>query len=71
MASCLLDWLELSQAGHKTGVMFDRYNTIDEEDARDALQRLNGFIEGQGRAALEAEECSHSAPVKVHEMGGN
>ncbi len=34
--------------GHKTSAMFDRYNTIDDEDAREALRKLNAFLEGAG-----------------------
>ena len=30
--------------GHKTSVMFDRYNTVDENDAREALQKMESFL---------------------------
>ncbi|MGO9370835.1 MAG: tyrosine-type recombinase/integrase [Syntrophobacteraceae bacterium] len=30
--------------GHSTDQMFRRYNTIDSEDAREAMSRLNGFL---------------------------
>ena len=33
--------------GHKTSAMFDRYNTIDKDDAKDALRRMDQFLEGQ------------------------
>ncbi len=46
--------------GHKTSAMFERYNTVDEEDAKDALRKLKKFLEGPEKAA--PGECSHSAP---------
>ena len=48
--------------GHKTNAMFDRYNTVDEEDAKDALQKLKEFLEGQAKKDDGTDECSHSAP---------
>ena len=48
--------------GHKTSAMFDRYNTIDEMDAREALEKLNAFLKKQARQDDETGECSHSAP---------
>ena len=48
--------------GHKTSAMFDRYNTIDEEDAKDALKKLNEFLGRQAHEEASTEECSHSAP---------
>ncbi len=32
--------------GHGTREMFDRYNTIDADDARDAIQKFKGFLGG-------------------------
>ena len=48
--------------GHKTSAMFDRYNTIDEEDARDALEKLKAYLQRQASQDDESDECSHSAP---------
>ena len=48
--------------GHKTSAMFERYNTIDEDDAKDALNKLNQFLESQAEKGVEPDECSHSAP---------
>ena len=48
--------------GHKTNAMFDRYNTVDEEDAKDALQKLKEFLEGQAKKDDGTDECSYSAP---------
>ena len=31
--------------GHKTTEMFLRYNTVDDYDAREAMERLSGFLE--------------------------
>ena len=30
--------------GHSTREMFDRYNTVDEEDRREAIKKLEGFF---------------------------
>jgi hypothetical protein len=30
--------------GHSTREMFDRYNTVDVEDGREALRQLEGFL---------------------------
>jgi integrase len=49
--------------GHKTSAMFDRYNTIDEDDAKDALKKLNEFLQKQEEEEVVPEECSHSAPT--------
>lgn len=49
--------------GHKTSAMFDRYNTIDEEDARDALKKLNEFLDREEQRKTGTNECSHSAPT--------
>ncbi|PKN66313.1 MAG: hypothetical protein CVU57_06480 [Deltaproteobacteria bacterium HGW-Deltaproteobacteria-15] len=46
--------------GHKTSAMFERYNTVDEEDAKDALRKLKKFLDGPEGAS--SGECSHSAP---------
>ena len=39
--------------GHRTSAMFDRYNTIDEEDAKDALRKLDEFLEGSRNGKTE------------------
>lgn len=41
--------------GHKTMSMFERYNTVDGEDARAALKRLDEFL------ALAAEKKTATA----------
>lgn len=38
--------------GHKTTAMFDRYNTVDSEDARTAMMRFEGFLLQQTTAIL-------------------
>lgn len=43
--------------GHKTMATFLRYNTIDEIDAKVAMQKLDLFLAG--------ENSSHSAPARV------
>jgi len=52
----------MNLTGHKTSAMFDRYNTIDEEDAREAIRKLNEYLERQAKKNVMPEECSHSAP---------
>lgn len=32
-------------AGHSTREMFDRYNTVDEEDTKEAVDRFEFFLE--------------------------
>jgi len=34
----------MSITGHSTRAMFDRYNTIDEEDTRKAIEQLEGYF---------------------------
>ena len=54
--------------GHKTAAMFHRYNTVDTADAKEAYQKLEGFLaqepEGatSGKLCSGAKKCSHSAP---------
>jgi hypothetical protein len=31
--------------GHKTTCIFDRYNTIDQDDAEEAVKRLDEYID--------------------------
>jgi hypothetical protein len=33
--------------GHSTREMFDRYNTIDANDAKEAIRKLEGFLHGE------------------------
>ena len=51
--------------GHKTMAMFSRYNTVDKQDAKDALDKLNRLLERQVKSGSPADECSHSAPEGV------
>jgi len=34
----------MSLTGHRTSAMFDRYNTVDDEDAREAISRLENYL---------------------------
>ena len=47
--------------GHKTATMFQRYNTVDLDDAKNAYQKLHRLLE-QGGDSAPAVKCSHSAP---------
>jgi integrase len=38
--------------GHSTREMFDRYNTIDADDARDALERFRGYLNRNASASV-------------------
>lgn len=49
--------------GHKTPSMFQRYNTVDLDDAKNAYQMLEALLEQEpGRDLAPARKCSHSAP---------
>ena len=36
--------------GHNTREMFDRYNTIDADDAKNAMERFEGYLDRNGSA---------------------
>ncbi len=38
--------------GHKTTVMFERYNTVDAEDARSAMNRFEGYLKNEITSGL-------------------
>jgi len=38
--------------GHSTREMFDRYNTIDADDARDALEKFSGYLNRNASASV-------------------
>ncbi|MCL4501960.1 MAG: site-specific integrase [Deltaproteobacteria bacterium] len=49
--------------GHKTPSMFQRYNTVDLDDAQDAYLKLEELLgKDQERGATRAEMCSPGAP---------
>jgi integrase len=49
--------------GHKTPSMFQRYNTVDVDDAKSAFRRLDEFLsQEQDQMAARTEKCSHNAP---------
>ena len=55
--------------GHKTMSMFERYNTVDREDAQDALKRLGEFLtkpaSGREITSLLLQDPAHSTPDNV------
>lgn len=51
----------MKRTGHKTPTMFQRYNTVDLDDAKIAYQKLQMLLEQRGDSA-PAGKCSHSAP---------
>jgi integrase len=49
--------------GHKTPSMFQRYNTVDVDDAKSAYRRLEEFLsKEQDQNAARTEKCFHGAP---------
>ncbi len=49
--------------GHKTPSMFQRYNTVDVDDAKSAYRRLEEFLsKEQDQNAARTKKCSHGAP---------
>ena len=44
--------------GHSTREMFDRYNTVDEEDTRKAVDQLQGFFESVDQTVDRAENLT-------------
>jgi hypothetical protein len=49
--------------GHKTPSMFQRYNTVDLDDAKNAYQKLEELLsKDQGRDVPLAAKCSPGAP---------
>jgi len=46
--------------GHSTREMFARYNTIDADDAREAIRRFEGFLQNVDQATVgKSAECSN------------
>jgi len=35
--------------GHSTRQMFDRYNTIDSADKKEAVEKFTGFLRGESK----------------------
>jgi hypothetical protein len=50
--------------GHKTTAMFHRYNTVDSEDARSAMDRYEGFLRNQITSGLLQDYFTHFRKVK-------
>jgi len=40
-------------AGHSTKEMFDRYNMVDADDARDAMEMFKGFSGGNALQSVD------------------
>ncbi len=58
----------MKMTGHKTAAMFDRYNTVDLQDAQEAYRKLKMHLEQEKQPGAPeqgmsgANKCSHSAP---------
>ena len=57
----------MKMTGHKTAAMFNRYNTVDMEDAQEAYRKLEEYMgqeqrEGSPSLGSGTKKCSHSAP---------
>jgi hypothetical protein len=49
--------------GHKTPAMFQRYNTVDVDDAKFAYRRMEELIsQEQAQNAARTKKCSQGAP---------
>ena len=47
--------------GHKTLAMFNRYNTVDQVDAMDAMRRLDRYLlQGDGRQSSDEVQTEGS-----------
>jgi hypothetical protein len=47
--------------GHSTREMFDRYNSIDEDDTRKAVDQLTAFLESVDHPVDQADENDKKA----------
>lgn len=46
--------------GHKTASMFLRYNTVDKEDAREAMRNLERYLAGREKPERSTANVQHS-----------
>ena len=44
--------------GHSTREMFDRYNTVDEDDTRKAVKKLEGFLQVLTKSLTRSTETA-------------
>ncbi|MBL7213698.1 MAG: hypothetical protein ISS61_15110 [Desulfobacteraceae bacterium] len=51
--------------GHSTREMFDRYNTIDEEDARQAVDQFEAFLANVDQTVDQVDENENSEIAKA------
>ena len=55
---------EQPDTGHSTGEMFDRYNTIDESDTRQAVAQMVSFIESVDHSVDQGTKKAPTGKVK-------
>ena len=58
-------WVIMKLTGHKTPSMFQRYNTVDVDDAKLAYGRIEELLSHeQAQNAAPTKKCSQGAPDK-------
>jgi len=56
--------------GHKTFSMFNRYNTVDQDDAIMAMQKLNRLLSGQKTRQVQTMFRRAQLPKKIGTVRG-
>ena len=55
--------------GHATREMFDRYNTIDSEDARRALSQLQDYFQNFYKTFTNQENSGNTEKEEITQLG--
>ncbi|MEE9566751.1 MAG: tyrosine-type recombinase/integrase, partial [Desulfobacteria bacterium] len=55
--------------GHSTREMFDRYNTVDAEDARRAIEQLQTYLANVTQNVTQAPSEEETSPTRVKARG--
>jgi len=54
----------MEMTGHSTREMFDRYNTVDEEDTRQAVKQLEVFFQSFDRGGKQGKKRKSTGDKK-------
>jgi hypothetical protein len=54
--------------GHATREMFDRYNTIDTEDARRAIDQLQDYFQNVYKTFTNQENSGYNEKEKINQL---